>query len=46
MWRALAMANAIHRMVDAMQPVAAQSRVMIPPVRPVTMEDLPGDRVH
>jgi len=32
-------ANAIHRMVDAMQPVAAPPRAMIPPVRPVTMED-------
>jgi len=32
-------ANAIHRMVDAMHPVAAQPRAMIPPVRPVTMED-------
>jgi len=32
-------ANAIHRMVDAMQPVAAPRRAMIPPVRPVTMED-------
>jgi len=32
-------ANAIHRMVDAMQPVAAQPRAMIPPVRPVMMED-------
>jgi len=32
-------ANAIHRMMDVMQPVAAQLRVMIPPVKPVTMED-------
>jgi len=32
-------ANAIHRMVDAMQPVVAPLRSMIPPVRPVTMED-------
>jgi len=32
-------ANAIHRMVDAMQPVAAPPRAMIPLVRPVTMED-------
>jgi len=31
--------NAIHMMVDAMQPVAAQLRAMIPPVRPMTMED-------
>jgi len=31
--------NAIHRMVDAMQPVAAQLRAMIPPIRPVMMED-------
>jgi len=32
-------ANAIHRMVDTMQLVAAQPRVMITPVRLVTMED-------
>jgi len=32
-------ANAIHRMVDVMQPIAAQPRAMIPPVRPVIMED-------
>jgi len=32
-------ANAIHKMVDAMQPIAAQPRAMIPPVKPVTMED-------
>ncbi|XP_027905716.1 uncharacterized protein LOC114165258 [Vigna unguiculata] len=32
-------ANAIHRMVDAMQPVVAPPRAMIPPVRPMTMED-------
>jgi len=32
-------ANAIRRMVDAMQPVAAQLSAMIPPVRPVKMED-------
>jgi len=32
-------ANAIHRMVDSMQPVATQPRAMIPPVKPVTMED-------
>jgi len=32
-------ANAIHRMVDTMQPVAAQSRAMIPPVIPMTMKD-------
>jgi len=32
-------ANAILRMVDAMQLVTAQPRAMIPPVRPVTMED-------
>jgi len=31
--------NATHKMVDAMQPMAAQPRAMIPPVRPVTMED-------
>jgi len=33
-------ANTIHRMVDAMQPVATPPRAMIPHVRPVTMEDL------
>jgi len=27
-------------MVDAMQPVAVQPRVMVPPTRPVTMEDV------
>jgi len=32
-------ANAIHKMVDAMQPVVAQSRVMIPSITPVMMED-------
>jgi len=32
-------ANAIHRMVDAMQHVATQPRAMIPPIRLVTMED-------
>jgi len=32
-------ANAIHRMVDVMQPVAVQPRAMIPPIRPVTRED-------
>jgi len=32
-------ANAIHKMVDAMQPVATQLKAMIPLVRPVTMED-------
>ena len=32
-------ANAIHRMVDAMQPVAGQPWAMIPSVRLVTMED-------
>jgi len=32
-------AQAIYRMVDAMQPIAAQPRVMVAPVRPVTMED-------
>jgi len=31
-------AQAIPQMVDAMQPVATQSRAMIPPARPVTME--------
>jgi len=33
-------AQAIHRMVDAMQPMAVQPRAMVPPVRPVTMEDV------
>ena len=33
-------AQAIHRMVDAMQPVAAQPRAMVLPTRLVTMEDL------
>jgi len=33
-------AQAIHRMVDAMQLVAAQPRAMVPPTRPVTMEDV------
>jgi len=32
-------AQAIHRMVDAMHPIAAQPRVVVAPVRPVTMED-------
>jgi len=32
-------ANAIHRMVDAIQPIAAQPRAMISPTRSVTMED-------
>ncbi|XP_027931952.1 uncharacterized protein LOC114187782 [Vigna unguiculata] len=32
-------AQAIHRMVDAMQPIAAQPRVVVALVRPVTMED-------
>jgi len=32
-------AHAIHRMVDAMQPIAAQPRVVVAPTRPVTMED-------
>jgi len=32
-------ANAIHLMVDVMQPVAAQPRAMISPTRPVMMED-------
>jgi len=27
-------------MVDAMQPVAAQPRAMVPPIRSVTMEDV------
>jgi len=33
-------AQAIHRMVDAMQPIVAQPRAMVPPMRPVTMEDM------
>jgi len=33
-------AQAIHRMVDAMQPVAAQPRAIVPPIRAVTMEDV------
>ena len=33
-------AQAIHRMVDAMQPVAAQPRAIVPPTRAVTMEDV------
>jgi len=33
-------AQTIHRMVDAMQPVAAQPRAIVPPTRPVTMEDV------
>jgi len=32
-------AQAIHRMVDAMQPIAAQPRAMVAPTRPVSMED-------
>ena len=32
-------AQAIHRMVDAMQPIAAPSKAIIAPTRPVTMED-------
>jgi len=37
--RADEIVNAIHRMVDVMQPVVAHSRAMIPLVRPVTTED-------
>jgi len=33
-------AQAIHPMVDAMQPVVAQPRAMVPPTRVVTMEDV------
>jgi len=33
-------AQAIHRMVDAMQPVAAQPRAIVPLARPMTMEDV------
>jgi len=32
-------AHAIHRMVDVMQPIAAQPRAVVAPTRPVTMED-------
>jgi len=32
-------AQAIHRLVDAMQPIAAQPRAVVAPVRLVTMED-------
>jgi len=32
-------AQAIHRMVDAMHPIAAQPRAMVALVCPVTMED-------
>jgi len=32
-------AQAIHRMVDAMQPIAAQPRAVVASVCPVTMED-------
>jgi len=32
-------AQAIHRMVDAMQSIAAQPRAVVVPVRPVRMED-------
>ncbi|XP_027922873.1 uncharacterized protein LOC114180780 [Vigna unguiculata] len=32
-------AQAIHRMVDVMQPIAAQPRAVVAPVRPVMMED-------
>jgi len=32
-------AHAIHRMVDAMQPIAAQPRVMVARICPMTMED-------
>jgi len=32
-------ANAIYRMVDAVQPIAVQPMAIIPPVRPVTMQD-------
>jgi len=42
--RADEIANAIHRMVDAMQPVATQPRAMIPLPRPVTMEDFMRDK--
>jgi len=32
-------AQAIHRMVDAMHPIAGQPRVVVAPTRPMTMED-------
>jgi len=32
-------AHAIHRMVDAMQPIVVQPKVVVAPTRPVTMED-------
>ena len=32
-------AQAIHRMVDAMQPIAAQPRAVVAPTLPVSMED-------
>jgi len=32
-------AHAIHRMVDVMQPIAAQPRAVVAPTHPVTMED-------
>jgi len=32
-------AQAIHRMVDPMQPIAAQPKVVVAPVRPESMED-------
>ena len=32
-------AQAIHRMVDAMQPIVAQPRAVVAPPRPVSMED-------
>jgi len=32
-------AQAIHQMVDIMQPIAAQPRDVVAPTRPVTMED-------
>jgi len=32
-------AQVIHRMVDAMQPIVAQPRAMVAPTRPVSVED-------
>jgi len=32
-------AQAIHHMMDAMQPIAAPPRAIVPPIRPVSMED-------
>jgi len=39
-------AQAIHRMVDAMHPIAAQPRVVVAPVRPVTRKDCMRHRLR